>query len=87
MGVLHHVIGRVKEGYRWIGNNPLKAAAIGGGVALGLGAAAVYGPSVAKGVDMLAKNPVVQAPFKIAAASKGPGLSGLSIDPGPSFTI
>tara|TARA_Y100000589_G_scaffold306313_1_gene320922 strand:+ start:1247 stop:1534 length:288 start_codon:yes stop_codon:yes gene_type:complete len=43
MGVLHHVIGKAKEGYRWIGNNPLKAAAIGGGVALGLGAAAVYG--------------------------------------------
>lgn len=80
MGVLHHMIGRVKEGYRWIGNNPIKAAAIGGGVAVGLGAAAVYGPSVAAGVGMFANNPVVQAPFKIAAAAaSGPTLASLAM--------
>mgnify|MGYP001364818065 CR=1 FL=1 len=51
---------------------------IGGPV--GLGAAAVYGPSVAAGVGMFANNPVVQAPFKIAAAAaSGPTLASLAM--------
>tara|TARA_Y100000589_G_scaffold306313_1_gene320923 strand:+ start:1570 stop:1824 length:255 start_codon:yes stop_codon:yes gene_type:complete len=81
MGVLHHVIGRAKEGYRWIGNNPLKAAAIGGGVATGLGAAAVYGPSVLAGAKI--GGDFVGAPFKVGdavlEAAKGAGLAGLSM--------